>query len=93
MIDHQDTRGNELLDDIWRQADCDSFIVWPGPATAAVLYLPASGRFHHHSTVYGDGSLGGVDEMFIREEDLSLSLSGDTNRALHDTGVDLTCRG
>ena len=31
---------NELLDDIWRQADSDSFIVGPGPATAA-LYTPS----------------------------------------------------
>ena len=82
---------NELFDDIWRQADSDSFIVWPGPATAA-LHTPSyifSSQWKIPSSfncTWGCTGRGWWD--VYQEEDLSRHEP--RTDTLH--GVDFTCR-
>lgn len=77
---------NELLDDIWRQADSDSFILyslaWTRYCRAlyTVLYLFEPVEDSIIIQLYMGDALGGVDEMFIRKK-----ISRDTNRVLTHT--------
>lgn len=83
---------NELLDDIWRQADSDSFIVWPGPATAA-LYTPSyifSSQWKIPSSFNCIWGMLWEGLMRCLSRRRSLATRTAYSHTLH--GVDLTCR-